>query len=155
MKALKVRHPNSVHRGKVGEARVLQWCGNHIVLLPGTVAYKYVDDMSLDELDLEYSMSLFHRFLAGVSHEALWFNSYMHAVMWDGVCVIGLEQGVLFVLPNNDEVQKALLLGRGIVRKLFNTELAPFTEPTWRDQVVYDERTYCTPDPLHWVQHNF
>lgn len=155
MKVMKVFDRLSVHRGKIGECQVLHWEGSYVVVLPGTVAYKYLAEMPLDDQDLVYSNTLFTRFVAGASREALWSGMYMHAMMWDAVCVMGLDTGALFVLPNNDEVQKALLLGKGILRKLFNIELADFADPNWRDKVEYYERSYCTPDPLHWVQHAF
>jgi hypothetical protein len=128
----------------------------HIVVVPGSSQYDFLRAMPTEFEDLELSPSLANRYLGGYTVDLLGLGSLQHAIYGeDAVVILGLLPKIAFVMPNTEDLQRALLLGRGVTAEMFAEFFGPFQKSDWRLELVVPKWYYTEPPKVHWVQHSF
>lgn len=157
-KSVRVRGLGQTYLAKYDENYVICLANGagHIVVVPGSSQHEFLKAMPTEFEDLELSPSLANRYLGGYTPDLLGLGSLQHAVYAeDAVVILGLLPKIAFVLPNTEDLQRALLLGRGVTAEMFSEYFAPFQSSDWRLSLVVPKWYYTDVPQVHWVQHNF
>lgn len=126
-----------------------------IAFIGDTEASGFMRHLPVDQESLFHDASLVTRWFGGMSLNAAGLTTMQHAVYWDAVIVLGLIPNIVFIVPDSEELQHALLLGRGMLMELHPEWFDKYKVSGWHNHVEA-EQAFVTPAPvLHWVTHNF
>jgi hypothetical protein len=150
----KIHGFNAPRLGRMGDNIVVRWQEALLIVFPGSRAWDYLADIPPDDWDVDYAPQLFTRFTPNISYPEYWVNDYMHCLYWDAAVVVGLHPGVVVALPNSDEVQRALILGKASVMELF-PELEKLKRPNWISEVNWHIAEAMEVPDVHWTRHTF
>lgn len=157
-KSVRVRGLGQTYLATFGENYVICLANGagHIVVVPGSSQYEFLKAMPTETEDLEFAPSLANRYLGGYTPDLLGLGSLQHAIYGeDAVVILGMLPKIGFVLPNSEDLQRALLLGRGVTSEMFSEIFGPFQSSDWRLGIKVPQWHYTDVPQVHWVQHNF
>lgn len=138
-----------------GDDIVITYNNLNIVVIGESQVATFLDSLPVDNESLYHDMSLVTRWFGGMSLNAAGLTTMQHAVYWDAVVILGLIPGIVFIVPDSEELQHALLLGRGMVIKLHTDWFSPYQNQNWHNLVEADPAHITEVPTLHWITHNF
>lgn len=154
-RVVKIRGISQPQLGNVGIDKVLRFKDATLVAVPGSLVHDYLTELPLDQLDLDYSPELFWRWIPNMPYEQLWFGDYRYAVYWNAVIVVGLIPGIAFAVPNTPELQSALILGRGMLLRMFDEHFTLYQKPEWVQQFELPPAEWTEVPVVQWIEHTF